>query len=70
MGNLSVASDYNLQGTGPMRKFVKMFKSMRFRQIYFRLIFDTDGSIGTAPINVFTITAYVGTKETASKTVS
>ena len=70
IGDLSVISDYNLQGTGPVRKFVKMFKSLRFRQIYFKIVFDTDGSIGTAPINVFTLTAYIGTKETVSKTVS
>lgn len=70
IGDISVHSDYDLKGTGPMRKFVKMFKSMRFRQIYFRIIFDTDGSIGTAPVNLFTITAYVGSKETVSKTVS
>lgn len=70
VGDVSVASDYGLQGTGPTRKFVKMFKSLRFRQIYFKLVFDTDGSIGTAPVNVFTITAFVGTKETVSKAIS
>lgn len=70
IGDLSVESDYNLQGTGPVRKFVKMFKSMRFRQIYFKVAFDTDGSIGSAPVNLFTITAYVGTKETVSKAIS
>ena len=70
IGDLSVFSDYDLQGTGPMRKFVKMFKSLRFRQIYFKIVFDTDGSIGSAPINLFTLTAYVGSKETVSKTVS
>ena len=70
IGDLSVISDYNLQGTGPVRKFVKMFKSLRFRQIYFKIVFDTDGSIGTAPINVFSITAFIGAKETVSKTVS
>lgn len=63
-------SDYNLQGSGPIRKFVKMFKTLRFRQIYFRVVFDTDGSLGSAPVNLFTITAYVATKETVSKTVS
>lgn len=70
LGDLSIQSDYDLAGTGPTRKFVKMFKSMRFRQIYFKLIFDTDGSLGSAPVNLFTITAYVGTKETVSDTVS
>jgi hypothetical protein len=70
LGDISASSDYNLGGTGPVRKFVKMFKSLRFRQIYFRVVFDTDGSIGSAPVNLFTITAFVGTKETVSKTVS
>lgn len=70
IGDISVHSDYNLAGTGPVRKFVKMFKSMRFRQIYFRIVFDTDGSIGSAPVNLFTISAYIGSKETVSKTVS
>lgn len=65
-----VKTDYNLGGSGPMRKFVKMFQALRFRQIYFRLVFDTDGSLGEAPVNLFTVTAYVGTKETVSKTVS
>lgn len=70
IGDMSEHTDYDLTDTGPMRKFIKMFKSLRFRQIYFRVVFDTDGSIGTAPVNLFTITAYVGTKETVSKTVS
>lgn len=65
-----VKTEYNLAGSGPIRKFVKMAKSLRFRQIYFRVIFGTDGSLGTAPVNLFTITAYVGTKETVSKGIS
>ena len=63
-------SDYNLAGSGPTRKFVKLFKSLRFRQIYFRLAFDTDGSLSSAPVQLFEITAHIGTKETVSKTVS
>lgn len=70
VGDVSVTSDYDLAGTGPTRKFVKMFKSLRFRQIYFKLVFDTDGSLGSAPVNLFTITAYVGTKQTVSETIS
>lgn len=70
LGDVSVLTDLDLEGAGPVRKFVKMFKSMRFRQIYFRVLFDTDGSIGSAPVHLFTITAYVGAKETVSKAVS
>ena len=39
-------------------------------QIYFKVVFDTDGSIGTAPVSLFTITAFLATKETVSKVVS
>lgn len=70
LGDISVETDYNLEQPGPMRKFVKMFKSFRFRQVGFRVLFYTDGSIGTAPVNLFTITAFVGSKQTVSKTVT
>lgn len=43
------------------RRFIKMLMSLRFRQLAFRLIFDADG---TAPIKLFSLTAFVGTKET------
>ena len=65
-----VVTTYDLGGTGPIRKFIKLFKSLRFRQIYFRGVFDTDGSLGSAPVNLFTITAYVATKETVTNGVS
>lgn len=65
-----VVTNYDLEGAGPVRKFAKMRKGLRFRQIYFRVLFDTDGSLGTAPVNLFTITAYVSTKETVSKAIS
>jgi hypothetical protein len=69
-GQVTFESDYALGDTGPTRKFAKFYKGLRFRQIYFRLVFYTDGSISTAPVQVFTITADVGTKERVSKTLS
>lgn len=69
-GDVSIVSDYDLEGLGSVRKFVKFRKGLRFRQIYFRLRFETDGSIATAPVQVFTLSAYVDSKETVSKTVS
>lgn len=69
-GDVSIVSDYDLEGLGSIRKFVKFRKGLRFRQIYFRLRFETDGSIASAPVQVFSLSAYVDSKETVSKTVS
>ena len=70
IGDTSEATEYDLNNLGSTRKFVKFRKSMRFRQIYFKIVFDTDGSVGTAPVQVFTLTADVATKERVSKAIS
>lgn len=55
---------------GPARKFVKFFKKLRFRQLFFRIRFNTDGSDATAPVQIFTISTYMAEKETVSKQVT
>jgi hypothetical protein len=70
IGDVSILTEYDLEGLGSDRKFAKFKKGSRFRQIYFRLSFDTDGSIATAPVQVFTLSAYIDSKETVSKAVS
>lgn len=67
--NSSVISDVGT-GPGPLRKFVKFFKKLRFRQIQFRVTFQTDGSASTAPVQLFTLSTYMTEKQTVSKTVS
>lgn len=57
-------------GTGAMRKFVKFMKSLRFRQIYFRVAFDSDGSASTSPVRLFLLMTYVNAKERVSKAVT
>ena len=69
-GTLSVETVRNTAGSGSMRKFVKFMKSLRFRQINFRVSFSTDGSVNTAPVRLFTIVTYVKPKERVSKTVT
>jgi len=56
--------------SGPARKFVKFFKKLRFRQIFFRIRFQTDGSTSSAPVQIFTISTYMAEKETVSKQIS
>jgi hypothetical protein len=52
------------------RVFVKFLKSLRFRQIFFRVKFTTDGSSTEAPVRLFSLTTYVNPKQTVSKEIS
>lgn len=55
--------------TSPIRKFVKFLKKLRFRQIYFRVEFDTNGTY-TNRISLFTISTYMARKQTVANQVS
>jgi hypothetical protein len=52
------------------RIFVKFLKSLRFRQIFFRVSFTTNGSSTEAPVRLFSLTTYVNPKQTVSKEIS
>jgi len=52
------------------RVFVKFLKSLRFRQIYFRVRFTTNGSLTEAPVRLVSLTTYVNPKQTVTKEVS
>lgn len=69
-GTLAIETVRSSSGSGSTRKFVKFLKGLRFRQIFFRVSFDTDGSINTAPVRVFTIMSYVKAKERVSKAIT
>jgi hypothetical protein len=54
-----------------MRTFTKLgSKSFRFRQVSFRLEFDSDGTSASGPVRIFAIITRVSTKQTVSKQVS
>jgi hypothetical protein len=65
-----VETDIDITGSLFGRKFIKFFKSLRFRQIFYRVEFPTDGSIDTAPVKLFSLMTYVNPKETVSRSVS
>jgi len=52
------------------RKFFRFLKTLRFRQIYFELTVNTDGSTATGPCRVFSLTAMLSNKQQVSKQVS
>jgi hypothetical protein len=63
-------TNYDASGLSNSRKFAKFKKSLWFRQIYFRVTFDTTGAIGSAPVQLFSISAYVTAKQTLSKAIN
>lgn len=69
-GGSNIVDDVELSGTTGDRKFIKMFKSLRFRQIGFRLEFTTDGSNKTAPARLFSIVTLIGDKQQVPKRVN
>lgn len=52
------------------RMFLKLLKSLRFRQIQFIIESTLDGTVDTGPLRIFSITAFVDAKETVVKKVS
>lgn len=69
-GTLSIQTVRDTTGSGSQRKFVKFFKSLRFRQINYKVVFDTDGSITSAPVRLFKLETYVKAKQRVSKAVT
>jgi len=66
----STETDISVGGNALTRTFVKFLKSLRFRQIYFRVKFETDGSTTTAPVRLFSLMTYVNPKQTVSKEIT
>lgn len=57
---------------GAIRKFIKLYKSMRFRQIFYEASIMTDGksASGQPPVRLFNFITVVGTRQAVSKTIS
>jgi hypothetical protein len=52
------------------RIFTKFLKSLRFRQIYFTVSFETTGTNADAPVRLFSLMTYVNPKQTVSKEIT
>ena len=57
-------------GGTALRKFVKFLKALRFRQVHYRLEFETDGTLLQAPVRVFSLMTYVRAHQRVSKTIT
>ena len=52
------------------RIFVKFLKSLRFRQIFYKVVFTTTGIAGDSPVRLFSLTTYVNPKQTVSQEIT
>lgn len=67
---ISVETVRDTSGSSSLRKFVKFEKSLRFRQIYYKVTFETDGSINSAPVRLFNLMTYVKAGQRVSKAIT
>lgn len=71
--SLPQVTDNAIAGDAPQRKFIRFIKSLRFRQIYFTVAVETDGSVDVLtldgipvepyPCKVFSISTVVANKQ-------
>lgn len=65
-----VTDTVDTTGQSVSRRFAKLMHPLRFRQIAFTLIFNTDGTTNTGPVRVFSLTTFVLAKEKAVAEIS
>lgn len=62
--DIAVNVDTSVSVTGTVdRTFIKLLKSLRFRQVNFKFSGTNQGNASTAPMRIFAITLFVDTKE-------
>lgn len=68
--SLDVTDSANTSNPSDYRTFIKLLKSLRFRQAFFTLESTVDGTTNTGPYRIFSLTAFVDSKQLVSKQVS
>lgn len=71
LGSSSIEADsVSVEGLGEGRKFIKFLKSLRFRQISFRIEAETRGTLVTAPVRIFSLITYAREKALVTPKIS
>lgn len=65
-----VADEVTVAGLGEGRKLIKFLKSLRFRQISFRIEAETNGTLATAPVRIFSLITYAREKALVTAKIS
>lgn len=65
--NVVIADSVSISGLTGGRKFIKFLKSLRFRQISFKVSAMTTGTLQDAPVRVYRLSSYVKEKELVTR---
>ena len=68
--SLDVTDSADINSANNTRTFIKYIKSLRFRQIQFKLTSAVDGSTGTGPLHIYSGSAFIINKETVNKKIN
>ncbi len=68
--SIDVTSSKQISNTTGDRLFIKLIKSMRFRQIFFSLSSSVNGSTTEGPLRIYSIVAFIDNKQLVSKELS
>jgi hypothetical protein len=68
--SIDVTDNFTVSNISGNRMFAKLLKSLRFRQISFRITGTTDGSSTQGPLRIFNLVAFVDNKEQVVKQIS
>lgn len=65
-----VADEISVSGLGEGRKLIKFLKSLRFRQISFKIVAETRGTQVTAPVQIFSLITFAREKALVTAKIS
>lgn len=65
----SVSDSISTSGSNG-RRFLKFLKSIRFRNVYFDISIDTDGTVSKSPVKIFTVNPVITQKQQVSASIS
>lgn len=68
--SIDVSNSLNISNVAQNRMFIKLLKSLRFRQINFTVSGETNGSSQQGPMRIYTVTAFVDNKQVVPKEVN
>lgn len=68
--SINVSDSTSSANPSGVRTYIKLIKSLRFRQIAFKLTSVVDGTSTTSPLRIFSITAFTSNKELVTKKIS
>ena len=68
--SLDVSDSMEISNSTGNRMFVKLLKSMRFRQIFFTVAGSTNGTVTEAPFRIYSVVAFIDNKQLVTKEIS